>query len=220
MKKEPFEEDRKFYKEHGLGGRMGFGQNPAVIVIDLQLGFTDPTCPLGGNLDRVVECCGEVIAAAHTKNIPVFFTSCAYEDHLKDAGVWGRKVPALSWLKLGSKWVEIDPRLGKTPQDILIYKRYPSGFFGTHLQPTLNSMRIDTLIITGCTTSGCVRATCIDALQHGYYGVVPEECVGDRAEAPHKANLFDISQKYCDVLPYREVVDWIEQFRLEPVAAE
>ena len=136
--------------------------------------------------------CKDLIAAAHQKQIPVFFTVCAYEEHLKDAGVWGRKVPALSWLKAGTKWVEIDPRLGKTPEDITVVKKYPSGFFGTHLQATLTSMGIDTLIITGCTTSGCVRATCIDALQYGYHGIVPEECVGDRAEAPHLANLFDI----------------------------
>ncbi|MBI4529155.1 MAG: isochorismatase family protein [Deltaproteobacteria bacterium] len=212
MATDPFEKDRKFYQEHGLGGRMGFGKKPAVIVIDLQLGFTDPTCPLGGNLDRVVESCKDLIVAAHKKNIPVFFTSCAYEDHLKDAGVWARKVPALSWLKFGSKWVEIDPRLGKTADDILVYKKYPSGFFGTHLQATLTSMGVDGLIITGCTTSGCVRATCIDALQYGYRGVVPEECVGDRAEGPHAANLFDIGQKYCDVMPLREVLDWVAKY--------
>jgi maleamate amidohydrolase len=213
MSKDVFERDRKFYQQHGLGGHMGFGKKPAVIVIDLQLGFTDSTCPLGGDLDRVVESCRDLIAAAHQKNIPVFFTSCAYEDHLKDSGIWGKKVPALSWLKFGTKWVEIDPRLGKGPEDILVYKKYPSGFFGTHLQATLTSMGIDTLIITGCTTSGCVRATSIDALQYGYHGIVPEECVGDRAEAPHLANLFDIGQKYCDVIPLGQVLDWVEKYQ-------
>lgn len=215
MATNPFEKDRQFYQEHGLGGRMGFGKKPALVVIDLQLGFTDPACPLGGNLDGVVESCRDLITAAHKKSIPVFFTSCAYEDHLKDAGVWVMKVPALSWLKSGSKWVEIDPRLGKTEEDILVYKKYPSGFFGTHLQATLTSMGIDTLIITGCTTSGCVRATCIDALQYGYHGIVPEECVGDRAEGPHLANLFDIGQKYCDVMPLREVLEWVEKYQPE-----
>ncbi len=109
--------------------------------------------------------------------------------------------------------MEIDPRLGKTPEDILVIKKYPSGFFGTHLQATLTSMAIDTLIITGCTTSGCVRATSIDALQYGYHGIVPEECVGDRAEAPHLANLFDIGQKYCDVMPLREVLTWVDNYK-------
>jgi maleamate amidohydrolase len=144
MSKDAFERDRKFYQEHGFGGRIGFGKKPAVIVIDLQLGFTDPTCPLGGDLDRVVQSCRELIFSAHQKQIPVFFTACAYEEHLKDSGLWGKKVPALSWLKVGSKWVEIDPRLGKTPEDILVIKKYPSGFFGTHLQATLTSMGIDT----------------------------------------------------------------------------
>lgn len=216
MDKDTLEKDRKFYKEHGIGNRMGFGEKPAVIVVDLQLGFTDPACPLGANLDRVVESCRQLIAAAHKKNIPVFYTICAYENHMKDAGVWGKKSPSNSWLKLGSKWVELDPRLGKTAEDITVYKKYPSGFFGTHLATTLHSMGIDTLILTGATTSGCVRATCVDALQYGYYGIVPEECVGDRAEAPHHANLFDIDQKYCDVMPLRQVLDWVEQY--EPVS--
>lgn len=124
-----------------------------------------------------------------------------------------KKVPSTALLQLDSKWVEIDPRLGKTEEDILVVKKYPSGFFGTHLDATLNSMGIDTLVITGCTTSGCVRATCIDALQYCYYGVVPEECVGDRAEGPHLANLFDIGQKYSDVVPLREVLDWIQKYQ-------
>lgn len=213
MAKDAFQRDRQFYREHGLGGRMGFGKKPAIIVVDLQLGFTDPTCPLGGDLGRVVESCSHLIAAAHNKNIPVVFTAVAYEEHLKDAGVWPKKVLVLNWLKSGSKWVEIDPRLGKTPDDIMVYKKYPSAFFGTHLQATLTSMRIDTLIITGCTTSGCVRATCIDALQYGYHSIVPEECVGDRAEAPHLANLFDIDQKYCDVIPLTEVLDWVAKYQ-------
>ena len=136
MSKDVFERDAKFYKEHGLGGRMGFGRKPAIVVIDLQLGFTDSACPLGGDLHRVVESCRDLISAAHQKQIPVFFTACAYEEHLKDSGVWGKKVPALSWLKVGSKWVEIDERLGKTPQDIMVIKKYPSAFFGTHLQAT------------------------------------------------------------------------------------
>ena len=214
MSKDAFERDREFYQKHGLGGRVGFRKRPAVLVIDLQLGFTDPTCPLGSDLDRVVESCRKLIFSAHQKQIPVFFTVCAYEEHLEDSGIWGKKVPALSWLKVGSKWVEIDPRLGKTPEDIFLIKKYPSGFFGTHLQATLTSMGIDTLIITGCTTSGCVRATSIDALQYGYHGIVPEECVGDRAEAPHLANLFDIGQKYCDVMPLHEVLTWVDNYKL------
>lgn len=212
MAKDPIEKDREFYQQHGLGGRVGFGKKAAVVVIDLQLGFTDSTCPLGGNLDEVVDACRTLIAAAHAKSIPVFFTSSAYEEHLKDSGVWARKIPALSWLRLGSKWAEIDPRLGKARNDILIYKKYPSGFFGTHLQATLTSMGVDTLIVAGTTTSGCVRATCVDALQYGYRGIVPEECVGDRAEAPHRANLFDIDQKYCDVMPLEQVLGWIAEY--------
>ncbi len=209
--KDMFERDKGFYQTRGIGSKMGFGKNPAVIVIDLQLGFTDPTFPLGGDLDRVVQSCAELIKAAHAKDIPVIFTTTGYEKHLKDAGLWVKKIPSTGLLQLNSKWVEIDPRLGKTDQDVLVVKKYPSGFFGTHLDATLHGMGIDTLIITGCTTSGCVRATCIDALQYGYYGIVPEECVGDRAEGPHLANLFDIGQKYCDVMPLRDVLGQLEK---------
>ena len=213
MAKDMFERDRQFYQDRGIGNRMGFGKRPAVVVIDLQLGFTDPTFPLGGNLDNVVESCRELIKAAHAKNIPVIFTTTGYAKHLKDAGLWVKKIPSSRLLQLDSKWVEIDPRLGKVEDDILVVKKYPSGFFGTHLDSTLNSLGVDTLIITGCTTSGCVRATCIDALQYGYYGIVPEECVGDRAEGPHMANLFDIGQKYSDVMRLSEVQEWIAKYQ-------
>jgi len=213
MAKDMFERDRQFYQERGIGNKMGFGKKPAVVVIDLQLGFTDPNFPLGGDLDNVVASCRELIKSAHFKNIPVIFTTTGYEKHLKDAGLWVKKIPSGGLLQLNSKWVEIDPRLGKTDEDILVVKKYPSGFFGTHLDATLNSMGIDTLIITGCTTSGCVRATCIDALQYGYYGIVPEECVGDRAEGPHLANLFDIEQKYSDVMRLGEVLGWIAKYQ-------
>ena len=212
MAKDMFERDRQFYQERGIGNKMGYGKKPAVVVIDLQLGFTDPNFPLGGDLDRVVESCRSLIDAAHAKNIPVIFTTTGYEKHLKDAGVWIKKIPSGALLQLNSKWVEIDPRLGKTDDDILVVKKYPSGFFGTHLDATLHGMGIDTLIVTGCTTSGCVRATCIDTVQYGYYGIVPEECVGDRAEGPHLANLFDIGQKYCDVTRLSEVFDWISKY--------
>ena len=133
MSKDVFERDREFYQQRGIGNKMGFGKKPAVVVIDLQLGFTDPNFPLGGDLDRVVESCRKLIDAAHAKKIPVIFTTTGYEKHLKDAGVWIKKIPSGALLQLNSKWVEIDPRLGKTEDDVLVVKKYPSGFFGTHL---------------------------------------------------------------------------------------
>jgi nicotinamidase-related amidase len=213
MAKDMFERDRKYYNERGIGSQMGFGKKPALVVIDLQLGFTDPNFPLGGDLDKVVESTRLLIEAAHAKNIPVVFTTTGYEKHLKDVGVWIKKVPSCGLLQLNSKWVEIDPRLGKTDDDILVVKKYPSAFFGTHLDTTLHGMGVDTLILAGCTTSGCVRATCVDTVQYGYYGIVAEECVGDRAEGPHLANLFDIGQKYCDVIRLNEVLDWMAKYR-------
>ena len=193
------EDDQKLYRERGFGLRLGLGDKPAVLVVDLQRGFTDPECPLGGDLSGVIDSTNKLIAVARTRAIPLIFTAIAYESHLRDAGLWKNKIEALSWLKHGSKWVEIDSRLSRLPDDVVLHKKFASPFFGTHLQSTLTSMSVDSLIICGCTTSGCVRAACVDALQHGFRAVVPEECVGDRAAGPHLVSLFDIHQKYSDV---------------------
>jgi len=197
------------YQRKGLGESVGFGQRPAIVVVDFIKSFTDPASPLGSNLDAEVEATGRLLALARRKRLPTVFTTVAYDPNLREAGVFVRKLPALKLLVKGSEAVEVDPRLGMLPDEHLIVKSYASAFFGTALSSLLVSQSVDTVIVTGCTTSGCVRATAIDAMQNGFRTIVPRQCVGDRAEMPHEANLFDINAKYGDVVDLDEVLRYL-----------
>jgi maleamate amidohydrolase len=204
---------RKIYERAQLGHRIGYGKRPALLVIDMQIGFTVPEkCPLAGNLDSQVAAISKLIEAARPKQIPIIFTVVGYEPvNQIDAGLWAQKGPGLRLLKIGSELVELDPRLRRKPEDVMIVKQYASAFFGTHLASTLTAKRIDTLIVTGCTTSGCVRASVVDALSHGFRPIIPVDAVGDRAQEPHEANLFDMDSKYGDVVPLDEVVGYLRE---------
>lgn len=207
------EDKNAIYERAQLGHKLGFGKKPALIVVDFQLGFTVPEhSPLAGNLDAEVAATNELIAAARKKDLPVIFTVVGYDPHRQDdAGLWPEKAPSLRMLTIGSDLVKLDPRLNQEPGDLVITKKYASGFFGTYLASTLTMQSVDTAIVTGCTTSGCVRATVMDALANGFRPIVPIECVGDRAQEPHQANLFDIGAKYGDVMPLQEVLEYLEQ---------
>lgn len=198
------------YRAKGLAGRVGFGSRPAVLVVDFILGFTDASSPLGSDLSSALENTLELLETARARGVPVFYTTTVYEKAMVDAGLFVRKVPSLAVLQRGSEWVRVDPRLRPMPSEPVIDKRYASAFFGTHLGSTLAASGIDTVIVTGCTTSGCVRATVVDALQHGLRAIVPRECVGDRSPAQHAANLIDIDGKYGDVMDLAEVVVALE----------
>jgi maleamate amidohydrolase len=197
--------DESFFQERGFGRKIGYGRHPAVIVIDLLKGFTDPTCPLGSDLDAVLNATSQVLAAARHVPVPIFHTAVDYEKDLGDAGIWGLKLEALRSMIRGSEATELDPRLGRLPGEPIVLKKYASAFFGTDLVSRLNAQAVDTLVITGCTTSGCVRATAVDALQYGYRPIVVREAVGDRARAAHEQSLFDLEQKYADVVGLVEV---------------
>jgi nicotinamidase-related amidase len=140
----------------------------------------------------------------------VLFTTIGFSPSLEDGGLWLQKVPTLGDLQLGGRWVEIDERLGRRDDETVIVKKGASGFFGTNLASVLVSQGVDTVILCGATTSGCVRATAIDLLQYGWPTLVPRECVGDRAQAPHDANLFDIQAKYADVVSVEEAISYVE----------
>ena len=197
------------YQRKGLGESVGFGQRPAIVVVDFIKSFTDPASPLGSNLDAEVEATARLLALARRKRLPTVFTTVAYDPNLREAGVFVKKLPALKLLVRGSEAVEVDPRLGMLPDEHLIVKSYASAFFGTALGSLLVSQGVDTVVVTGCTTSGCVRATAVDAMQHGFRTIVPRQCVGDRAEKPHEANLFDINAKYGDVVDLDEVLGYL-----------
>jgi nicotinamidase-related amidase len=177
----------------------GFGARPAVLVVDLNVGFTDPRSPLACDLDEVVASTREVLDAARESGVPVLFTTVSYDAVAEAAAaVFLRKVPALRILEPGSRWVELDERLGRRDEEPVIAKAFASAFFGVPLAAMLAGR--DTLIVCGASTSGCVRATVVDAMQHGLSPIVPRECVGDRSPRAHEQALSDIGGRYGDVV--------------------
>jgi len=206
----PDEEAQRIYEQARLGESVTLGQNPAVLVVDFSCGFTDAACTLGADLTTEVEATKQLLDAARARGLPVIFTTIGYEPSLKDGGLWLQKVPSLAELQLGGHWVEIDPRLEPQEDEPVIVKKGASAFFGTNLASILVSQHVDTVVMCGATTSGCVRATAIDLLQYGFPTIVPRECVGDRAQAPHEANMFDINAKYADVVSLEEAIDYVE----------
>jgi len=194
----------------GFHGRAGFGQRPALLVIDMSVGFTDPASPLHCDLEAVVAAIEQLLASARAARFPVVYTTVAYDDAGKErAAVFIDKVPALLTLEAGSRWVEIDPRLEPRPGETVVKKLFASAFYGTPLASLLAAQQVDGVIVTGASTSGCVLATAVDALQHGYRVVVPREAVGDRNQAAHEAHLYDIDAKYGDVLALDEVLAFL-----------
>jgi maleamate amidohydrolase len=204
------EQAKQVYARAGLGQSVTMGSRPAVLVVDFSCGFTDPECTLGADMTEQVEATKRLLDAARAKGLPIVFTTIGYEPSLKDGGLWLQKVPRLGDLQVGGRWVEIDPRLEAREDETIVLKKGASGFFGTNLASILISQGVDSVILCGATTSGCVRATAVDLLQYGYPTLVPRECVADRAQAPHEANLFDINAKYADVVSVEEALDYVE----------
>jgi maleamate amidohydrolase len=207
-----FDAARQLYETKGFAHRVGWGFRPAVLVIDLTNGFTDPASPVGADLSEVIGETKRLLAAARGYEVPVIFTSIAYHDPDLEGGYWVSKIPALRVLRHGTPAVEVDARLERRPHEAVIYKCFTSPFFGTHLQSMLQRLRVDTLLLCGTSTSGCVRAAAADAVQLGFRCIVPESAVGDRAEAPHRANLFDIDAKYGDMMSLDAVLAELDRW--------
>jgi nicotinamidase-related amidase len=203
-------EARRVYETAGLGQAVTRGVRPGVLVVDFSCGFTDPECRLGAEMTAEIEATRTLLDAARARSLPVVFTTIGFEPGGKDGALWLQKVPALGDLELGGRWVEIDPRLERRPDEVLVVKKGASAFFGTNLVAILVAQGVDTVVLCGATTSGCIRATAIDLLQNGFPTMLPRECVGDRAQAPHDANLFDIQAKYADVLSLADVLEYLE----------
>jgi len=204
------QEAREVYAAAGLGQAVTLGSRPAVLVVDFSCGFTDPECTLGSDMTEAVEQTRRLLDAARAKGLPVIYTTIGFDPSLKDGGLWMQKVPSLADLQMGGKWVEIDPRLEPREDETVVLKKGASAFFSTNLPAILTSQGVDSVILCGATTSGCIRASAIDLLQYGYPTLVPRECVADRAQAPHEANLFDINAKYADVVSLDEVLEYVE----------
>jgi maleamate amidohydrolase len=186
-----------------------FGKRPALILVDMIKGFTDPDCPLGSEAGDVVAANAVLLAAARAKSLPIFFTRVVY-DNLDQGRAFRARVPALNVLQRGSVWTQIDDALTPRESEVIVDKHFASAFFGTSLGALLAASRADCVIVTGLTTSGCVRASAVDALQYGYTTFVAREAVGDRNQSAHEANLHDMHAKYADVCCVADVLAHLE----------
>jgi maleamate amidohydrolase len=197
------------YARAGYHKPLGFGKKPALLLIDFVEAYFEPTSPLYAGVDAALASANRVLGAAREAGVLVIFTNVVYQNSLIDGGMFRRKVPALDAMQLGNPlgaWPKgLAPRAG----ELIVSKQYPSAFFGTSLASTLTANGIDSVILTGLTTSGCVRATCVDTMSYGFIPIVVADACGDRAEGPHKANLFDMSAKYADVIGENSAIAYL-----------
>ena len=192
-------------------GRLGFGKRPALLIVDFINAYVTEGAPLfAPNVVTAVDETIPLLSLAREKQIPVLYTKVLYNKNFRDGGIFIQKVPVLKTMIEGEPLAEIVPQLTPIESDIIIVKQYASAFFGTSLAATLTSLGVDTILLTGCSTSGCIRASAVDGMQYGFRVIVPRECVADRHPGPHEANLFDINSKYGDVVSKGEVVEYLK----------
>jgi maleamate amidohydrolase len=202
--------ERDIYERQGFAGSVGFGSRPALVLVDFVVGFNDPAHFGGGNIGAAVRRSVGLLAFARDRGWPVAHTRVVYAEDGSDAGAFTLKAPGLLKLTESSPLSHFVPELPPRAGELVIRKRQASAFFGTEFAPWLAFRGVDTLAVAGCTTSGCVRATVVDAVSHGLRTIVVTDCVGDRALGPHEANLFDMGQKYADLLRLDELAARVE----------
>ena len=195
-------------------GRLPFGKCPALLIVDFVMAYLDPVSPLYAGVEDTLESNERLLAAARTARIPVLFSNVEYAPGGSDGGIFFRKVPALKVFERGSPLGAFPPSLVPNVDELVITKRYASAFCGTHLAATLTARGVDTVIITGLSTSGCVRATAVDACQSGFLPFIVREACGDRAPGPHEANLFDLQAKYAEVISEAQAMQRLHQLVL------
>lgn len=188
------------YARQGFGAAMGSGERPALLIVDFVEAFADPGMLGGGNIEAAVAATVPVLRACRGRGLPVVFTRICYAEDGSDVGLWATKLPALRQLTATAPANRVVETLAPRPGEPVIDKKQASAFFGTDLAPWLVRRGVDTLYVAGCTTSGCVRASVVDAIGWNFRPIVIEDCVGDRAQGPHDANLFDMRQKYADLV--------------------
>ncbi|MDI9106110.1 isochorismatase [Serratia marcescens] len=195
------------------GLRLGFGRRPALLAIDFMQAYTTEGAPLfAPGVVSAVEESRELLACARRTGIPVIHTHIRYHaGHFADGGLWVKKAPVMKDMVAGNPLAAFCPPVAPLADEVVLSKQYASAFFGTALAPLLVAQGIDTLLMIGCSTSGCIRASAVDAVQHGFRAMVVRECVGDRHPGPHEANLFDIDSKYGDVVHKREALDYLNR---------
>ncbi|WP_043663129.1 isochorismatase family protein [Streptomyces xylophagus] len=206
------EQQQEDYERAGLGGQLTPGTSPALVLVDPARAYVDPDCPLYAGVEPAVEAMRVLLAYARRAGIPVIVTRVRLRADGSDGGVFFRKVPSLRAFVEGSPFGEFIDGLAPAPDELTVTKQCPSAFFGTGLAAHLTAAGIDTLLIGGLSTSGCVRATAMDAMQHGFVPIVVEEAVGDRDPDIHAANLFDIGHKIGEVWGIGRVQDYLERW--------
>lgn len=202
--------DLDIYKHQGFANPSGFGARPALVIVDFVNGFTDPDQFGGGNIVPAIRATVGLLACFRANQLPVAHTRVVYADDGSDHGVFCLKAPGLKKLTETAHASQIVTDLTPVAGEYIVRKRQASAFFGTELAAWLTFRRADTVVVAGCTTSGCVRATVVDSMQNNFRTVVAEDCVGDRAMGPHEANLFDMRQKYADILDSAAVIAAVE----------
>ena len=191
------------------GNRAGFGRKPALILIDFAHAYFDPECDLYAGVDDALASALRVREAARKSGVPVILTEVTYQQGGRDGGRFFEKALPLKAFVKGRKTAKFAKGLEPREDELIVSKQYPSAFFGTSLASTLTAGGHDSVILTGLTTSGCVRASCIDAMSHGFITTVVADACGDRHSAPHEANLFDMNAKYADVVSEAEIIDYL-----------
>lgn len=194
-------------------GRLGFGERPALLLVDLTQAYFDINCPLYAAAEDALASAIRVLDRARKIGIPVVYTNVVYRADGSDGGVFFRKAPVLENFVAGHPMGAWAPGILPANDEIIISKQYPSAFFGTSLKSILTDLQVDTVIIAGVTTSGCVRATCVDTMSHGFIPIVVADACGDRHESPHEANLFDMNAKYADVVSEAETIDYLNHLK-------
>ncbi len=201
----------RVYQHQGLGGTSGFGQRCGLVLVDFVNGFVDPDQLGGPHVEAAARAAVPLLQAFRARRLPVAFSRVVFADDGSDANIFSLRVPALLGLTEAAPASQVVPWLAPQPGELVIRKTSASAFFETGLAAWLRLRGADTVVVVGCTTSGCVRATVVDAMQHNFYTLVPRDCVGDRAIEPHEANLFDMAQKYADVLDRTTILQHLER---------
>lgn len=199
-------DDTAIYRQQNFGNRIGFGRRSALLIVDFTVGFNDPGLFGGGNIDAAIRRTVRLLEFFRERRLPIAYTRVVYADDGSDAGIFCMKAPNLKLLTETHPAGQIVPELAPSAGELIVRKTQASAFFGTNLAPWLVRQAADTVVVAGCTTSGCVRASVVDAISHNFRTVVAADCVGDRALAPHEANLFDMAQKYADVLESADII--------------
>lgn len=197
--------------EPGFGGPLTPGARPALVMVDLMRAYFDADSPLCLPSRECLESASRVLSAARAGGVPVVHTRVVYSEDGRDGGMFVRKVPALQHLFGGGPLSELMPEVAPLADELVVVKQYASAFFGTSMASTLLAAGVDTVVITGVSTSGCVRATAVDAIQHGFVPLVVADAVGDRTAGPHEANLFDMQAKYAEVVDEATAIEYLKE---------